>query len=50
MADHIVLPVTHTYMMNNPLVIAQTYEFLKAGRFQTDMTFAQAVRLMRGGQ
>lgn len=33
MADHIVIPTTHPFMMRNPEVIRQTVEFLRCAKF-----------------
>lgn len=43
MQDHIVLPVTHTFMMNNPLSIVQTDLFLQQGYFNHALRYRDAL-------
>ncbi|NSY40549.1 alpha/beta fold hydrolase [Leisingera sp. ANG59] len=48
MAAHLTLPVTHTYMMNNPQVMAQALHFLEEGRFEPSLGWLAAVEEIIG--
>ena len=43
MRDHVVLPVTHTFMMNNPLVAAQVVHYLRRGKFKDGLKLAEVL-------
>ncbi|MGC1261835.1 MAG: alpha/beta hydrolase [Jannaschia helgolandensis] len=43
MDDHIEMSVTHTFMMNQPIVIGQILTFLRNGKFNPDLTLTDAI-------
>lgn len=44
MRDHIVVPASHTLIMNNPIAMAEVLEYLRNGVFDHGITFVAALR------
>ena len=49
MDDHIVLHTSHTFIMNNPLVIAQTLHFIEHGAFDHALTLPELFNRVLAG-
>lgn len=49
MDDHIVLHTSHTFIMNNPLVIAQTLHFIEHGGFDHELTLPELFNRVLAG-
>ena len=48
MADHVVLPVTQTLLMNNPFVITQAATFQRTGSFDPSLSYRELMcRVLR---
>lgn len=43
MTSHLVMPVTHSFLMMNPVVMAETILFLREGRFDPNLTLGKVV-------
>ncbi|MEL7092436.1 MAG: alpha/beta fold hydrolase [Pseudomonadota bacterium] len=43
MTSQLILPVTHTFMMNNPRVIVQALHFIETGTFKNDLSWLDAL-------
>ena len=48
MTAHMTLPVTHTFLMMNPVVLEQTISFLKTGGFAADLSYGDALQSLLG--
>lgn len=48
MADHLVVNSGHTFIMNNPLVMAQTLYFIEHGRFDHQLTLGEVFKRAMG--
>ena len=48
MTAHITLPTSHTFMMNNPQVIAQMVLFLRTGAFVANLPLSKAIEISLG--